>query len=180
MSLRRSCRVLLVIVSVPFAVSLAISPAIPAGPETPTKPATPPSKAGGSKAASQKAPAAAEKAPAADPNVPEKEFTVTFMSGPKVKATIFPNPTRPGKVVRFDPPVPQTDVNLHSVSLKSMWEIYGPQRGSFKMEDGRLEPRADLNTNIMVYRLKTGAKFCVSPVRDDTAKTFSSIKVWME
>ena len=146
---------------------------------TPAK--QPPAKsAPPSKAAASKAPAAKEKAPPADPNVPEKEFTVTAMNGTKVKCVVYPNPNWPGKIVRFDPYLPQTENNVFSASLNSMWEIYGRQRGTFNMNDGSLSQRSGLPGNIVVYKLRSGGKFCVYAVRDDKSKSLVEIKVWME
>lgn len=118
--------------------------------------------------------------PPADPNVPEKEFTITAMNGTKIKCTVFPNPSFPGKIVRFDPYLPQTENNIYSASLNSMWEIYGRQRGTFNLNDATLSTRSGLPGNIVVYKLKSGAKFCVYAVRDDKSKSLVEIKVWME
>jgi hypothetical protein len=127
-----------------------------------------------------KTPPAKAKAPAPDPNVPDKEFSFTIASGAKIKATIYPNRDWPGKVVRFDPYFPRTDVNLHSAALNSMWEIYGRQRGSFQASDASVSSNPKLGA-IVVYRLKTGAKFCVYPVSSDEKGTqLAAIKVWME
>ena len=151
------------------------NPTPPAG-STPTKPAAPskapPSKEGASTPEAGK--------PAPDPNVPEKEFTVMLANGSKIKCTVFPNPKWPGKIVRLDPQIPWTQVNLHSVALKSMWEIFGQQKGSFRVEDGQMVARQELGTSIVVYKLRTGGRFCVFPMRNEKTRTYADVRVWIE
>jgi hypothetical protein len=141
-------------------------------------PSGPPAKQPPSKSAppSKEAPSK----PPADPNVPEKEFSITAMNGTKVKCTVFPNTAYPGKIVRFDPYLPQTENNIYSAALNSMWEIYGRQRGTFNMNDASLSTRSGIPGNVLVYKLRSGAKFCVYAVRDDKSKSLIEIKVWME
>ena len=126
------------------------------------------------------APAQKAKAPAPDPNVPEKTFTLTIPNGTKVQAKVFPNRDWPGKIIHFDPFVSKTDANMHSVALNSMWEIYGRQRGSFQAKDASISSRPKIGA-IIVYALRTGAKFCVYPVNSDEKGTMlAAMKVWME
>ncbi|MBI3450832.1 MAG: hypothetical protein HY049_18200 [Acidobacteria bacterium] len=131
-------------------------------------------------AAPSKAPATKSKAPATDPNAPEKQFAATIASGTRVQVSVFPNLHWPGKIVRFDPFIPKTDANIHSLALNSMWEIYGRQRGSFQQSDATISSRPDLGA-IIVYHLRSGSKFCVYPVSsDEKGTTLAALKVWME
>jgi hypothetical protein len=141
---------------------------------------TAPSKAAPAKAAPAKAPPAKAKAPAADPNVAEKEFTVTLMTGAKMKCTVYPNPDWVGKIVRFEPAMEPKENNVFSAALNSMWEIYGRQQGAFTIQDGSLSSREGLAGQVIVYKLRTGRKFLVYPIRDDKTKTLTGMRVWME
>jgi hypothetical protein len=161
--------------------AFALAAILPAAAQTPPAPSkSAPYKTAPGKAAPSKAPAPKEKAPAADPNVAEKEFTITAQNGTKIKVTVFPNLTKPGKIIRFDPYLPQTETNLFSASLNAMWEIFGRQRGAFTVQDGSLSTREGYPGSVVVYKLKTGAKFCAYPIRDEKSKSLVSMKVWME
>jgi len=177
-----NCRLLLTAAALSFGLILIAAPG--AGAQTSSK-STEPSKstapkAAPSKAAPSKAQAEKAKKPVADPSVPEKEFGVTLASGGKIKVKVFPNLSWPGKVLRFDPYVPKTDVNIHSLALNSMWEVYGRQRGSFQIADASVSTREHLGA-IVVYAMKTGSKFCVYPVSsDEKGNMLAALKVWME
>jgi hypothetical protein len=175
MTLRRSARLSLVLLAAAIGSgSILISaPDVPPSSKA-AAPAAAPAKAAPSSAAGK------VQKPRADPNVPEKEFGVTLANGAKIKVTSFPNLSWPGKVLRLDPLVPKTDANLHALALNSMWEVYGRQRGSFQIADASVSTREHLGA-IVVYALKTGAKFCVYPVSSDEKGTLlAALKVWME
>jgi len=126
------------------------------------------------------APAPKQKAGAPDPNHPEKEFGVTLANGTKIKVSVFPNPDWPGKVLHFGPYFPKTDANVFSIALNAMWEIYGRQRGSFRSSDASAAYREHIGS-IIVYRLSSGAKFCVYPISsDEKGSSLAMMKVWME
>lgn len=151
-----------------------------AGEKAPAPAKSPAASSAPKTAPAAKAAPAKEKSEPVDPTVMEKEFTITLTNGTKIKCQIFPNAERPGKIVKFDPAIPASDAALHNASLNSMWQVFGPKRGSFRPEDASIVERPDLNTRIVVYKIKTGAKFCVYPTRDDATKTYKAIKVWME
>jgi len=157
-------------------VLIAAAPASTAGPSGASgQPATPPAKGAKPDASAPKT-----KAPPPDPNVPEKTFALTLPNGTKVQAKVFPNRDWPGKILHFDPFFPRTDGNMQAVALNSMWEIYGRQRGSFRAQDASISSRPRIGA-IIVYALKTGAKFCVYPVSSDEKGTMlAAIRIWME
>jgi len=186
MSLRAPARVFPIVVLAAFILAFASPPACAQTGSTPAPsqqpPAkAPPSKAAPPKAAPSKAPAAKEKESApVDPNVPEKDFTITAMDLAKIKCTIYPNVNWPGKIVRFEPSLTQAEMNILIAAQHSMWQIYGQQSGSFKLQDASLTTREPLVGNVIAFKLKSGRKFLVYPTRDKEGKGLTHMRVWME
>lgn len=134
--------------------------------------------------ASSKSPVA-EAPPAegsAEGDLAEKVFTVMLVNGKKIKLSVFPNPRGPEKIIKFETPIPKNDPNLYACALKAMWEIYGTQKGSFKMEDASIVQRKDVpGGSFIAYKIKTGGRFCTYPTADEmTPKEMKGMVVWME
>jgi len=186
MSLRALARVFPIVVLATFILAFVAQTACSQSgpPPAPSQqpPSTPaPSKAEPSKAPPSEAPAAKEeKAEPGDPNTPEKDFTITAMDLTKIKCTIYPNVNWPGKIVRFEPSLTQAEMNILIAAQHSMWQIYGQQSGSFKLQDASLTTREPLVGNVIAFKLKSGRKFLVYPTRDKEGKSLTHMRVWME